>query len=363
MLYNGEHIGDGSPPEVDIAVDPLEGTTLDRASGCPTRSPCIALSERGTMFDPGPCVYMEKLAGGARHRRPARPRPAAVGDACRLVAERKGVDVRDVMVVMLDRPRHEEAHRRRSARPARASGSSPTATSPRRCWRSSRQRSPSTCCGASAARLRACIARGRDQVHGRRAARPPVAARRRRAPGRDRRRLRPRRRSSRQDDLVRGDNVLLLGDRRHRRRRAAGRALPGRARARRPSRSSCARARARCAASRRATTAPSCARSPARATANGDRAIPRLARADAAACLRGSSSSGLPCQPAKAAPCVLAQLTCRGPAHARPRNRSSRPSRAGARKRPTRDSARSSRASERRKPCVTITWIRDCVAL
>ena len=63
MLYNGERIGDGSPPEVDIAVDPLEGTRLT-ARGSPAALAVIALSERGTMFDPGPCVYMEKLAGG-----------------------------------------------------------------------------------------------------------------------------------------------------------------------------------------------------------------------------------------------------------------------------------------------------------
>src|SRR6478609_2966931 len=62
MLYNGEEIGDGSPPAVDIAVDPLEGTTL-AARGMPSALSVIALSERGTMFDPGPCVYMEKMAG------------------------------------------------------------------------------------------------------------------------------------------------------------------------------------------------------------------------------------------------------------------------------------------------------------
>ncbi|HWH95246.1 MAG TPA: fructose-bisphosphatase class II, partial [Baekduia sp.] len=62
MLYNGEHIGDGTPPEVDIAVDPLEGTTL-AAKGMPSALAVIALSQRGTMFNPGPIVYMEKLAG------------------------------------------------------------------------------------------------------------------------------------------------------------------------------------------------------------------------------------------------------------------------------------------------------------
>src|SRR5512132_4090562 len=64
MLYNGEHVGDGNPPEVDIAVDPLEGTRL-AAEGRPSALAVIALSPRGTMFDPGPCVYMEKMAGGS----------------------------------------------------------------------------------------------------------------------------------------------------------------------------------------------------------------------------------------------------------------------------------------------------------
>src|SRR5512139_67783 len=63
MLFNGEEIGDGSPPRVDIAVDPLEGTRLC-AQGRPGSLAVIAPAERGTMFDPGPCVYMEKLAGG-----------------------------------------------------------------------------------------------------------------------------------------------------------------------------------------------------------------------------------------------------------------------------------------------------------
>jgi len=106
MLYNGEEIGDGTPPPVDIAVDPLEGTRLT-ALGMPNALAVIALSERGTMFDPGPCVYMEKIAGGPEVAdlldldRPMR-------ETVELVAERKGTDVRDVMVVVLDRPRHQE---------------------------------------------------------------------------------------------------------------------------------------------------------------------------------------------------------------------------------------------------------------
>src|SRR5207302_5605916 len=63
MLYNGERIGDGSPPAVDIAVDPIDGTTAT-STGRANAVSVIAMSEQGTMFDPGPCVYMEKLAVG-----------------------------------------------------------------------------------------------------------------------------------------------------------------------------------------------------------------------------------------------------------------------------------------------------------
>src|SRR5438132_3694097 len=107
MLYNGEHIGDGQPPQVDVAVDPLEGTRLT-ALGMPNAISVIALAEQGTMFDPGPCVYMEKIAGGpeiADLLDLDRPLPETLS----LVAERKGIDIRDVMVVMLDRERHHEA--------------------------------------------------------------------------------------------------------------------------------------------------------------------------------------------------------------------------------------------------------------
>src|SRR4051812_12729605 len=105
MLHNGELVGDGSPPEVDIAVDPLEGTRL-AAHGRPNALAVIALSERGTMFDPGPCVYMEKMAG-AEGLADLLDLDRPLGETVALVAERKGTDVRDVMVVVLDRPRHE----------------------------------------------------------------------------------------------------------------------------------------------------------------------------------------------------------------------------------------------------------------
>jgi fructose-1,6-bisphosphatase II len=91
MLFNGEHIGDGTPPQVDIAVDPLEGTRLT-ALGMPSALAVIALSERGAMFDPGPCVYMEKIAGGpdiADLLDLDRP----LADTLNLIAERKNRDI------------------------------------------------------------------------------------------------------------------------------------------------------------------------------------------------------------------------------------------------------------------------------
>src|SRR5918995_7335338 len=106
MLHNGEQVGSGDGAEVDIAVDPLEGTRL-AADGRPNALAVIALSERGSMFDPGPCVYMEKMASG-EHLADLLDLDRPLGETIRLVAERKGTDVRDVMVVILDRPRHEQ---------------------------------------------------------------------------------------------------------------------------------------------------------------------------------------------------------------------------------------------------------------
>jgi fructose-1,6-bisphosphatase II len=104
MLYNGEQIGDGSDPKVDIAVDPLEGTTLT-SLGRGNAISVIAVSERGTMFNPGPVFYMEKIAVG----------PECVGavditasatENLHAVAKAKGESVRDVTAVILDRDRH-----------------------------------------------------------------------------------------------------------------------------------------------------------------------------------------------------------------------------------------------------------------
>ncbi len=106
MLYNGEQIGDGSMPKVDIAVDPLEGTELC-AKGLPNAIATIALAERGTMFDPGPCVYMLKMAT-SRDMAHLLDIDRPLGETLHLMAKEKGVPVGDLVVIMLDRPRHDD---------------------------------------------------------------------------------------------------------------------------------------------------------------------------------------------------------------------------------------------------------------
>ncbi len=115
MLYNGEMVGDGSEPLVDVAVDPIDGTTLT-ANGMSNALSVIAVGERGTMFDPGPSFYMEKIAVG----------PDCVGaiditasatQNLRWIAKSKGESIRDLTAVILDRPRHAEL-----IREVRASG-------------------------------------------------------------------------------------------------------------------------------------------------------------------------------------------------------------------------------------------------
>jgi fructose-1,6-bisphosphatase II len=104
MLFNGERIGNGQPPAADIAVDPIDGTTLT-SLGRANAIAVIAVSDRGTMFDPGPCVYMEKIAVG--------PECAdvidineSVAENLKRIAEAKHEDVRDLTAVILDRDRH-----------------------------------------------------------------------------------------------------------------------------------------------------------------------------------------------------------------------------------------------------------------
>ncbi len=109
MLFNGERIGDGSQPEVDVAVDPLEGTELC-AKGMPNALATIAVSERGTMFDPGPCFYMLKMATSREYAHLLDlDRPLA--ETLQLMAKEKGTSVGDLVVIMLERPRHDEGMR------------------------------------------------------------------------------------------------------------------------------------------------------------------------------------------------------------------------------------------------------------
>jgi fructose-1,6-bisphosphatase II len=106
MLFNGERIGDGAPPKTDIAVDPIDGTT-PTALGRGGALAVIAVSEEGTMFDPGPCVYMEKLAVGPRGVG-AIDITASVEENLMSLAKAKATSVRDLTAVILDRPRHAE---------------------------------------------------------------------------------------------------------------------------------------------------------------------------------------------------------------------------------------------------------------
>jgi fructose-1,6-bisphosphatase II len=106
MLYNGERIGDGTPPQTDIAVDPVEGTTLT-AEGRAGATSIIAVSERDTLFNPGPLVYMHKIAVGPEAAGVI-DIDASVADNLAAVAKALGKPVRDVTAVILDRPRHAE---------------------------------------------------------------------------------------------------------------------------------------------------------------------------------------------------------------------------------------------------------------
>ena len=104
MLYNGERVGDGTGAECDVAVDPVDGTTLT-AKGMGNAVSVLAVAERGAMFDPSAVFYMDKLVTGpeaAAHVDITAP----PGENVRAVAKAKGVTPEDVTVVVLDRPRH-----------------------------------------------------------------------------------------------------------------------------------------------------------------------------------------------------------------------------------------------------------------
>ncbi|MBI5711857.1 MAG: class II fructose-bisphosphatase [Chloroflexi bacterium] len=104
MLYNGEKLGTGKPPAVDIAVDPIDGTrllALGRANSIAT----VAIADRGTMWNPGPFVYMNKIAVGPVGKGKIDIN-ASAADNLKSVARAKGCDVNDLTVVILDRDRH-----------------------------------------------------------------------------------------------------------------------------------------------------------------------------------------------------------------------------------------------------------------
>lgn len=106
MLFNGERVGDGTGPECDVAVDPIDGTTLT-AKGMSNAIAVLAVAPRGSMYDPSAVFYMEKLVTGPEAADAVDIRlPAA--ENVRRVAKAKGSNPSDVTVVLLDRPRHEK---------------------------------------------------------------------------------------------------------------------------------------------------------------------------------------------------------------------------------------------------------------
>ncbi|MEV4415336.1 class II fructose-bisphosphatase [Catellatospora sp. NPDC049609] len=104
MLFNGERVGDGSGPEVDVAVDPIDGTTL-MSKGMPNALAVLAVAERGAMFDPSAVFYMEKLVVG-QEAADVVDITAGWTENLRRIAKAKRVRVSDLTVCILDRPRH-----------------------------------------------------------------------------------------------------------------------------------------------------------------------------------------------------------------------------------------------------------------
>ena len=106
MLFNGEQVGDGTGPEVDVAVDPIDGTTL-MSKGMPNALAVLAVAERGSMFDPSAVFYMEKLAVGSDYADVIDITAGATENLRRIAAVKRS-RVEDVVVCVLDRPRHAE---------------------------------------------------------------------------------------------------------------------------------------------------------------------------------------------------------------------------------------------------------------
>jgi fructose-1,6-bisphosphatase II len=105
MLYNGEEVGNGDGPECDVAVDPIDGTTLN-AKGMPNAVSVLAVAERGSMYDTSSCFYMEKLIVGPEAA-DVIDLDAPIGETIAAVAKAKGDRVSEITVCILDRPRHD----------------------------------------------------------------------------------------------------------------------------------------------------------------------------------------------------------------------------------------------------------------
>lgn len=106
MLYNGENVGNGAPPDVDVAVDPIDGTR-PLAFGRTNSLATVAIAPRGTMFNPGPFVYMNKLAVGPEAKGKINIE-MSITENLKAVAKAMHKDVEDVTTIILDRPRHDE---------------------------------------------------------------------------------------------------------------------------------------------------------------------------------------------------------------------------------------------------------------
>ena len=106
MLFNGEQVGNGSSPEVDVAVDPIDGTT-PLAFGRTNSIATVSVAPRGTMFDPGPFMFMNKIAVGPQAKGKIDIN-ASVSDNIEVIAEAMGKDIDDLTTIVLDRPRHDD---------------------------------------------------------------------------------------------------------------------------------------------------------------------------------------------------------------------------------------------------------------
>src|SRR3989304_6186455 len=106
MLYNGENVGNGLPPDVDVAVDPIEGTR-PLAFGRSNSLATVAIAPRGSMFDPGPFLYMNKIAVGPESKGKINIEKS-ITENLEAIAKAKDKKIEDLTTIILDRPRHDD---------------------------------------------------------------------------------------------------------------------------------------------------------------------------------------------------------------------------------------------------------------